>query len=131
MIATVRAGDRGLLVAANGTDDRRAEVLRPLTHDKADSAGSGMDQDRVASLHLVCIVQQAARGHAADHHRGGGAFIDGCGQGDQARRRYDAQFGVGAFRHAGIGDAITNRKVGHAGPESIYDPSAFKPDRGG
>jgi hypothetical protein len=76
-------------------------------------------------------VQQAARGHAADHHRGSRALIDACGQGDEARRWYDAQFRVGAFRHPGIDDAIANRKAVHAGSESIDDARAFKSDRRG
>ena len=50
MIAAVCARDLGLFLAADGADHGRAEMLRPLAHDQADTAGRGMDQDRVAGL---------------------------------------------------------------------------------
>ena len=88
MIAAMRAGDLGLLLAADGADHGRAEMLGPLAHDQADAAGGGMDQDGVAGLHRIGFVQQIARGHAADHHRGGGALVDAVRQRDHARGRH-------------------------------------------
>src|SRR6516164_6991091 len=65
------------------------------------------------TLYVSCRRQRCR--HAADHHRRGGALIDAGGQGDDARRRDDAEFGVRAFRHAGVGDAVADRKAAHVG----------------
>ena len=89
MIAAVRVRDRGLRVAAHRADYGRAEVLRPLTHDQADTAGRGVDQNRVAGCHLVGLEQKRARGHAADHHRRRQARIDAVRQRDHARGGHD------------------------------------------
>jgi hypothetical protein len=130
MIATMCAGNIRLRLGAHSPDHRRAQVLRPLAHDEADAARGGVDQDRIARLDLVRLIEEATCGHAADNHRGGRALVDVGRQGDDPRRGDDAQFGVGAFRHAGIGDAVADGKAAHLAPNCIDDAGAFEADRG-
>ena len=61
---------------------------------------------------------------------GGRALVDAVRQRDEARGRHDAQLGIGAFRHAGIGDAIADREARHVGPDRLDHAGAFEPDAG-
>ena len=90
----------------NDTDDRRAQMLRPLAHDKADAAGGRIDQDRVARQDLIRAVQQVLRGEAGHHHACGGLEGDARRQPDQPIGRHDAALGIGSERHRGIGHAV-------------------------
>ena len=82
MVAAMCAGERGLLVASHGADDRGAEMLGPGAQDQPDAAGGRMHQDRVARLHLGGAMQQIFRRHALQHHRGGGPVVDPVGNRD-------------------------------------------------
>src|SRR5262249_12215026 len=43
----------------------------------------------------------------------------------------DAEFGIRAFRHAGAGDAVADRKAADVGSDRIDHARAFEPDAGG
>ncbi len=106
VVAAVGAGDFGLVVAADRADHGGAEMLGPLADDQADAAGRGVDHDGVAGLHLVGGVEEIARGHAADHHRGRGAFVDAGWQFDDACGRRDPRLGIGVVGAADRSDAV-------------------------
>jgi hypothetical protein len=91
-----RPPERGLFLAADGADDRGAEMLRPLTQNEADAAGSGMHENRVARFirkvekRRSCAVgpfvtiaaatssdRPSALGRPRRRHNGGGRRRDG------------------------------------------------------
>ena len=131
MIATMPAGNLGLLPAADGANHGRAKMLGPLADDQADAAGGGMDQDEVAGLHRIRFVQQITGGHAADHHRGRRAFIDAVRQHDHARGRHQPHFRIGSIRTRDATHAIANTEAQHVRADRVDHTRAFKADAGG
>ena len=97
----------GFLVGADGPDHRRAKRLGPLADDQPDSAGGGMDQDRVAALHAIDLPQQHLRGHALKHHRRRLFGRDGVGQLHELIGVDQTLFGIAAD-WAGISDAVAD-----------------------
>src|SRR6185503_14682268 len=51
VVAAMGLGERRLLVVADRADHRGTEMLGPLADDETDTAGRGVDQDRLARLH--------------------------------------------------------------------------------
>ena len=123
----MRLGEPGLVCAADGADDGRAEMLRPLAEDEADAAGGGVDQDDVAGFDRVGAAHQVLRGHALEHHRRRLLLRDVVGQPDQALGREQPRLGIGPQigpLDPGIGHAVAGLDDGdvfahgldHAGP---------------
>ena len=113
MVAAVGAGESGFFIAADGTDDGGAQVFRPLTKDRADAAGGGMNKNGITLLDAIGAADQIMGGHALEHHGGGLAIVDAVRQGDKAVRRYQPFLGVGARRQAGVGDPLADLETGH------------------
>ena len=84
MIAAMAPGEFGLGFAADGADDRGAQMFRPLTEDETDAAGGGVNQDRVRGGNSVTTPAQILGGQALQHHRRGLVGGDVVGQLDQA-----------------------------------------------
>ena len=55
------------------TDDRRAQMRRPLTEEEPDAARRGVDEDRVAGLHRSRASKKIFRGEPLQHHGRRGA----------------------------------------------------------
>ena len=126
----MRARDLGFLLAAHRTDNSRTEMLGPLAHNQADAAGGGMDQNGVPSLHAIGIVQQIARGHAADHHRRRRALIDTVGQRDYARGGNQPKLRIGAVRSGDTTHPIADGKAAHLRTDGVDHAGAFQADAG-
>ena len=126
----MRVRHRGLLVGRYRADHGRAEMLRPLAQDETDAARRSVHQDRVAALHRIGVMQEIARGHAADHHRGRRTLVDAVRQLHRTRRRYIARFRIGAVRPGHAGDAVTNCDFRHAGPDRLHHARTLEPDAG-
>ena len=92
--AAVLLGERRLLGSADGADDRGAQVPRPLTGDEADAACRRMQQHGRALADLV---------------------VDLVRQLDQPVGGHHPLLGVAAGR-PGVGTAVTDLEVRHAGP---------------
>ena len=125
MVAPVRRGDRGFFVRAHCADHGCAEMLGPLAHDQAKAAGGGVNENRIARLHLVGLQQQGSRSHAPDHHRSGTVRIDTVRKRDDARRRDDSHFRIGAFGDAGTGHPIADREAADVRTDGIDAARAF------
>ncbi len=107
-------GQFRLVLGADGTDDRRAEMVGPLTRNEADAARSGVHQNDGALADLEGAVEQILHGHALEHHRRCLFVADVVRQlhravgGQQTLRRIAAE-----RRH--VGDAVAHLDVGHVG----------------
>ncbi len=68
MVGAVRLGERRLARAARGGDHRRAQDLADLDGRHADAAGCGVDQQRMAALHVERLGpgQRTGRGRIGD-----------------------------------------------------------------
>ena len=116
MITAVLAREFGLGLAACGSDDRRAEMLRPLREDEADAASRGMDEDRVALPHLVGAVEQILDGHALQHH-GGGRLVGDAFRQLHGNGRGNVPLGRVAAQRRHVGHAVADAEAGDAVPK--------------
>jgi len=105
-IASMRTGDRGLLLGPDRADHVGAEVLGPLAEQDPDAAGRGMDQNMIAGSHRERGVNQIMRGDALGEDRRRERVRNCRRQRHQPIRRHQAQVGIGADRHRGIDHAI-------------------------
>src|SRR5262249_30975804 len=130
IVAAMRPRERGLRRAADGADHGRAEKLGPLAHDQADAAGGGMDQDRVALLHAIGLLDEVTRGHAADHHRGRGAILDPVRQHDGSAGRDDPLLRIGGVGRRHADDPLAEREARPLGPDRLDHPRALHAEAG-
>ena len=106
VIAAVGPSVCRFFVRSDRADHRGADRLEPLAGNQANAAGRGVEQHRVAGLHLVRAPDQVLHGHALEHHRRRGLVSDAVGELQQPVRRHDAYFRVRTRRSAGVGNAI-------------------------
>ena len=55
-------------------------MIKPLTLDQSNTAGSGMNQARIALVGLVRAAEQVMRGGALEHRRRGRLELDVSGE---------------------------------------------------
>jgi hypothetical protein len=125
MITAMSLGEFGFLIAADGADDGCAQSLGPLARDQSNPAGSGMEQDGVAFLDLVGLPDEVLGGHALEHHRGRLLIGDAIRQHDQAIRRHDPLFGIGALGPTRVGDAVADLYVCDARTDRLDHAGRF------
>jgi len=128
VVAAVRLCQFGFLFRADRADHRRADRVQPLAGDEADAAGGGMEQHGVALLDFEGAADEILDRHALQHHRRGGAVIDGIGQLHQAVPRHDAGLGIGAGRQVRIGDTVAGLEGGDAVAHRFDDTHALHAD---
>jgi len=68
-----------------------------LHEQQSHTAGSGVDEHRVARLHAVGAAYQTLRRQAFQHHRGGGLKGNVVGQAHGALGREVSHFAVSAY----------------------------------
>ncbi len=127
VIAPVSLDQCCLFIIAHGADDSGAEMLCPLAHDQPDTAGRGMDQDRLARFDLMGAADQIPGGHALQHHRRCLLIGDAGRERHQPIGRHDPRFGIGSDRAAGIGDAVARFQVADTRSNLFDDPAASEP----
>src|SRR5690606_11576527 len=119
-----------LLRRACGADDGRPQMLRPLTGDETDAAGSRVQEHRRSGTDLVSLFQEIADGHSLQHHGGGRLIIDAVWNLDHAISGKEPLLRVGTDR-AGIGDPVAHLEVSHAGTDGRDLTRAFRSDHRG
>lgn len=88
-----------------GADDARAQVVRHLDQQKADTSGSGVHQGGVTGLERISVVRQVVCGHALEDGSGGLGFADALRNGHQSIGEGGDLFGV-RTEHAAPRDPI-------------------------
>ena len=78
-----RLGPFGLLGRAHGADQLGAQGLGPLAGQRPYTTGCGMEQDHIARLHFIGLLQQVLNGQTLEHHRCRLLEADGVRQLDQ------------------------------------------------
>lgn len=96
---TVLLCQLGLLGPTGGSDDGGAQIAKQLTEEKAHAAGCGVDQDRLALLHGVRLLDQRQGGHAHEEAAHGVLVGDGVGDLDDSVCRHGAVLGVSTASH--------------------------------
>src|SRR6185369_13768908 len=124
VLSAVRLGKGALFVRAGSTYDRDAEVLEPLTGDRANAAGGSVPQHGFALLDRIGGVDEVVHRQALQHHRGGLLVRDPLRELHHPVRRHDALLAVRA-RQSGVGDPVARLQVGDALPDRFDDACAF------
>ncbi len=70
VVAAARACELGFFRGTDRADHRDAEVARPLAGDQSDTAGRGVEQNRLAAAQFVRLAKQILNGEAFQQHRG-------------------------------------------------------------
>ena len=110
MVRAEPLDDPRLVVARHRGDHGRAEMAGPLHQQLADAAGRGMDEDDVARLHGVDVMQQETGGDALQQAGSGDLVANIVREMNQQFGRHDAPLAIGADRRTGIGDAVADRQ---------------------
>ena len=124
-------GELRLLIAADSTYHRDAEMLGPLAEDQADATRRGMEQNGLAGFDPIGLADEILRRQALQHHRRGSLVIDIVGQLDQAIGWDQPRLGIGSNRCAAIGDAVAGFQIADARPDLLDNASrlAAEPTR--
>ena len=133
VIAAMGAGHLGLGVGRDRADHRQPEQFGPLRNDQADAACRGMQQHGVARLERIDPAHQVGGGQAPHGHGRRGLATDGLRQLDQQCGRDQPLGAVGAQRvgEAGVGHAVADRQMGHAGTDGLDHAGRLVADAAG
>src|SRR6516225_2826951 len=96
-------------------------MLCPLADDQTHSASRGMDQNRLAGFHGMGAPYQIPGSHAFQHHRCSLLIGDARGNRHEPISRNHPLVSIGAYRPAGIGDAVARVEPGDTRPNLLDD----------
>ena len=116
MFAAIGEREIGLGLGADRADDMGANRARPLTGEKADAAGGGMDQHAMMRLDLEGLVQEVPDRQPFEHQHRALLMGDVVGQFDEFLGGNLTLRGVAAEIEI-VGDAIAGMEVDDAGTD--------------
>ena len=125
MIKAMRGGKRAFLGSARRADGGGADRFQPLSGQQADPAGSGVEQDRIAGLHRIAVIQQIGDGQSLQHDRRRDLGRNAVGKLHHKIGVDGAVRGIGPVWQ-GIADPVANRDMAHALANGGHDTGTLR-----
>ena len=124
MIKAMRGGERAFLGPTRCADGGGANRFQPLSSQQADPTGGGVEQDGIARLHRIAVIQQIGDGQPLQHDRRRDLGRNAVGKFHHQIGVDGAVRGIGPVRQ-GIADTVADRDMAHALADGGDDAGPF------